>query len=181
MKKLFISLSVLIVLAGCGPSNADQAAELSKQAEQHYNDGDLQSAKTVYGKSLEIKEDSEVRQKLTLTESEITALATVRQYLADLSAANQELMQSIDPNDIYQSAVKIDTILNELTEVPVPDYSGITVYVERLKEDTDYFILKQEVELFVISAQAGLETDAVKLNKSIETFLDEHSKISNYK
>lgn len=181
MKKIIIATSIVLLLAGCGSSNTDQAAELSTQAAQHYKDGDLQSAKAVYEKSLEVKEDPAVRQKLTTTEGEITALATVRQYLSDLSAANQELKQNIDTNALYEAAVKIDTILNELPEVPVPDYSGITVYVHRLKEDNDFFLLKTDVELFTLSAQAGLEVDAMKLNKSVQTFLDAHSKISNYK
>ncbi|KUP22361.1 hypothetical protein [Paenibacillus sp. DMB5] len=181
MKKLIIASSIALLLAGCGTSAADQAAELSTQAEQHYKDGDLQSAKAVYEKSLEIKEDPDVRQKLTLTESEIIALATIRQHLSDLSAANQELKQNVDSTALNETAIKIDTILNELTEVPVPEYSGVTVYLNRLKEDNDLFLLKSDVELFMLSAQTGLEVDAVKLNKSIQTFLDEHSKISNYK
>ncbi|OKP91900.1 hypothetical protein A3844_01945 [Paenibacillus helianthi] len=181
MKKLILAMSLAMMLAGCSPSKTDQAAELSSQAEQHYKDGDLQSAKAVYEKSLEIKEDPEVRQKLTLTESEITALATVRQYLSDLYAANQELKQNIDPSALYQSGLKIDTILNELTKVPVPDYSGITMYLEELAKDNDYFLLKSDVGLFTLSAQSGLQVDAVKLNKSIQAFLDKHSTISNYK
>ncbi|QSF42710.1 outer membrane protein assembly factor BamD [Paenibacillus tianjinensis] len=181
MRKFIMVLSIMLLLAGCGPSKADQAAELSTQAEQHYKDGDLQSAKAVYEKSLEIKEDAEIRQKLTLTESEITALATVRQYLSDLSAANQELKQNIDPTALYETSVKIDSILNELTEVPVPDYSSITVYLDRIKEDNNFFLLKSDVELFTLSAQSGIEVDAVKLNKSVQKFLDEYSTISNYK
>lgn len=181
MKKFILAMSILLVLAGCGPSKADQAAELSTQAEQHYNDGDLQSAKTVYEKSLEIKEDPEVRQKLTLTESEISALATVRQHFDDLRTANVKLLQSIDSKAQYNTAVEIENIINDLVNVQAPDSSSLSYYLNKLKDDTDYFLLKTDVGLFIVSTQAGLETDFTKLNQSIETFLEDHSKISNYK
>lgn len=183
MKKLVLVLFSIFVLAGCGPSKADEAADLAKQADQHYNSGDLQSAEAVYQKSLDTAEDTEVRQKLTTTQKEITAVNAVKQSLEDLKSAKLELIQTADPPDQLVVAKKIEMLVNNLPNISAPESTGVSYYLDKLKNDTDLFMVQTNVGLYITYLQSGVlgEDSLSKLSDSIDIFLKEHSTISNYK
>ncbi|MDT3426120.1 TolA-binding protein [Paenibacillus forsythiae] len=183
MKKLVLVLFSIFVLAGCGPSKAHEAADLAKQADQHYNSGDLQSAEAVYQKSLDTAEDPEVRQKLTTTQNEIAALDAVRKSLNELKSSKLEILQATEPADQLEVAKRIETIVTDLPNISAPESTGVSYYLEKLKNDTDLFMVQTNISLYITYLQSGIsgEDSFSKLSDSIDIFLKDHSAISNYK
>ncbi|QWU17338.1 hypothetical protein SAMN04487895_104277 [Paenibacillus sophorae] len=183
MKKLMVILFSMLLLAGCGTSKADEAADLANQADQHYNSGDLQSAEAVYQKSLDMAEVPEVRKKLTTTQNEITALDAVRKSLNELKSSKLEILQATEPADQLEVTKRIETIVTDLPNITAPESTGIAYYLEKLRNDTDLFMVQTNVGLYINFLQTGIsgEDSLSKLSDSIDIFLKEHSTISNYK
>ncbi|WP_379131630.1 hypothetical protein [Paenibacillus sp. sgz500958] len=148
MKKFFIFLFVVNLLSACSPSKETQASELKIQADQHYNNGDLKSAEAVYEKSLQLVEDPQVRQKLTTTKSEITALAAVRSSIDELRTAMLEMERSADLNEGLATAKKIEKIATDLPYISAPKDTKLEKYLKELKRDKYLFLVKANAGMF---------------------------------
>lgn len=165
------------ILGACGNSDTKKAAELNEQAKIHYTNGDLESSITVYEKSLELKEDAEIRQMLTDITEEADAVKEVKEYIEKLNDAKMSLYQASSYDDFIETAEEIDSITEKMVRISSPSGTEINKYIGSLEGDFDFFNIKAKTGLFLVETKFALPNDnetprITELLDALDTFFE---------
>jgi len=170
VKKLVISVTLLIALTAC--SNT----KLVEQAETHYANAEYTSALEAYSKALDKKEDGETRNAYTSLKSEIDRIHTVNKLRHELKLAINNHESTVGIEDLK---VMTDNLLNVTAEIDAFDTSikdDVSDYVNKLRESNDYTSLKFEISTIQLSAGITVVdtpwiTDAKRLSERVNAVL----------
>ena len=162
MKKYLLLLVFVLVLSGCNKEAKiqEEVTGYINQADQYKEDGKLDDAISLYNKALEIKEDSNTRDKLRGIESEKRNLEKVRSVLDIFQEVDTYYLQDsgyISPVKIKEATDKLRTAIDELHKLDGSEISEIDLFVKEIKDSSDYRQVKQYVESNVVDESHTME------------------------
>jgi len=131
------------VATACGGNSGEdgQFAELVEQAKTHYGNKDLLSAREVYEKALETKEDSEVRSALRELNNEIEKTREFNQLIDSLREAQRGAKASLSVAEIKKQGVIVDDVIMALDNYEyVGDYY-VNRYIKKARDSAEYVSL----------------------------------------
>ncbi len=170
IKKIIISAILLISLSAC--SNA----KLVEQAETHYANNEYTSALEAYSKALDKKEDAETRNAYTALKSEVERIHTVNKLRADLNIATTNYASTLSLPDLIGICDDIDVVTAQIDTFDTSVKDEVSTYVNKLRESSEYTVLKSHVLTVRITTAAGMSdvpwvTDAKQINDNVVAVL----------
>jgi len=148
MKKLsmiFISIILIFGLIGCENKEAKLSKEiddLKLQADEYYNNGDLNNTITLYEKILYLRENQEDRNYLDELIIEKESMAVTLSFIESINDFKNNYNTIHNLTDLSEFIIKIKPSFDELEKIDTSKNTEISLFVNSLLKDLNYVYLR---------------------------------------
>ncbi|MFD2116393.1 hypothetical protein ACFSTH_08090 [Paenibacillus yanchengensis] len=174
---LFIVLSIL--LTAC--SNEKEANNLKIQADELYDNHQLESSIEVYEKALSLHENTEVRTQMQKAKKELIAVNEAQSIIKDLENHLAKLLQAGNDTKLLEHVKDIQLSFNELIKINSPKGTTISNFVSALNNNNDYKNFEFRTTIVMTSLQFGKgDVDIYEYSELIKEILKKTSFLDVY-
>ncbi|ALS26957.1 hypothetical protein IJ21_15530 [Paenibacillus sp. 32O-W] len=171
MRKLAVILIVIIAatISGCASKDDEEFDNLVSQAVKYRDELDLVSAKQLFEKALDIREDSQIRKSVQKLTNEIAEVKKFNDLCDRLLSKRNALDSAMSRQDVRTTAKEIDVLISEIKNYDTNTEYSVSKYVNRMKESLELISLS----VSVISVQATQDFDVIEKAQEIKNQIDE--------
>jgi len=183
MRKLLVPLILAITVAvvfGCSSNNqAREFDALITQAKGHYDSIDIVSAREVYIKALEIKEDTATRSRLRELESEIEKTREFSALIEKLREAQRGAKAALHTSDMRKQGELVDDVIMAIDNFEYTGEYHVNKYAQQARNGSEYIPLGV-AGLYAKSPEAYANFDMGKAREDLVSKIDKFIESLNY-
>ncbi|WP_106768254.1 hypothetical protein [Paenibacillus faecalis] len=157
-KYLIVASILLIILGGCSNKDAEFDS-LVEQANRHYNGEEYISSAAVYSKALEVKEDPDIRSKLTEVNTEIKRIEEVILLIDEFRSIASKYESVRTPQDIFDTCAAYLDIFAKIDSFDTTPSDPATKYIESIRDSREYLFIKTESAIIQTYYLVGKRVD----------------------
>ena len=175
MKNLVIIFSIfaLVILStACGDRKKDKEfEELVDKAASYSQNNDLISAKEIYSKALDLKEDDQVRGWYNSILKEIESAKEVNKYRDSLRELKKEINKAFNEERLNDLTILMSDLYDDIKSTTLDKETKAGSYLDGLKNSPELNSLGTEAQLTIYSAIQN-KTDLKEAKEQVQSIVD---------